>query len=186
MSDFIGFLTFVFSWLLTFGYLACMTTGFAYFAWSKNVEEVNDWRCYATQDKSNTIPFTTDGPDEHDISTDFQLINNFGAVIFGIASLMFLYFTCTPRFSSSTFVAQLFGCEACIWLIFFITSQIFRFRHAGKVCSGDFLDGRWDFSKSAEAPYLLQQGVFPWYACISQYFVIASFLTGMIAIETAR
>ena len=182
MSFLIARLTCVFSWLLTFGYLVCMTAGFAYFAWSPNVEEVNDWRCYATQDKVNTLPYTTDGPNEHDISTDFQLLNNFGAIIFGMASLLFFPLTCGK--SVSNILGYLMCIEIICWFGFFITMQIFRFRHAGKVCSGDFLDARWDISKPPEAPYLLQQGIFLWYACVSQYFVIASLLTGITAIES--
>ena len=89
----------IFSGLITNAYLGLMTAGFAYFAWFNPLLKNSDPpvnRCYATQNKAETTPWTEDGENRHDITTDFQLVNNFGAIIFGIAFLMY-FFICVTR-----------------------------------------------------------------------------------------
>ena len=81
MSKLLGNLTLGLSIFLMTSYLVAMVGFFSYFAWF-NVEEVRDWRCYASQDKNVFTPSLTDGAHMHDITTNFQLVNNFGAIIF--------------------------------------------------------------------------------------------------------
>ena len=66
----------------------------------------------------------------------------------------------------------LFGIGCVVFL------HIYRFGHKGKVCSGDYLDGRdpfdWDF-------YLISRGDLLWWYMITFWSVIGSAVVGGIA-----
>ncbi len=89
-------------------------------------------------------PLIDDGPKEHDISTNFQLINNFGAVIYIIGFLLLSCVAVTKNDCAECAGAVFIPLLITLWAPHFLAMNIFRFRHAGKVCSGDFLEGRWD------------------------------------------
>ena len=61
----------------------------------------------------------------------------------------------------------------------FITLMVMRFRHAGKVCSGDYLEvpNRYSLFDATE-PYLHDAGSFLYYAMNSQFVVILAAMAG--------
>jgi len=52
-----------------------------------------------------------------------------------------------------------------LWLVYFLTMIIFRLRHAGKVCSGDYLLERFIIEPD-ESPYIQSNGLFLWSAIV--------------------
>ena len=59
-----------------------------------------------------------------------------------------------------------------LWLTNLLTVMIFRWRHAGKVCSGDFLteEERRILHLEPQEPYLIDTGFFLLMAIYSQFF----------------
>jgi len=92
------------------------------------------------------IPSYIDGESLHDITTNFQLVNNFGAIIFFLLLCGYLQFAVTQELKSCHGVLFALWIVA-LWAPHFLAMQIFRFRHAGKVCSGDFYQGRWELAR---------------------------------------
>ena len=73
--------------------------------------------------------------------------------------------TVRRKLDDCMYTTLLFG--AALWLVLFITMQIFRFRHAGKVCSGDYQPDPWSFYRDPNPPYMFEQGQFIWWSIIS-------------------
>ena len=57
-----------------------------------------------------------------------------------------------------------------------------RTRHAGKVCSGDYLGDHW-LDHNLTAPYIQNNGLFLWYALLSQIGVVAVLASGVASLE---
>ena len=66
------------------------------------------------------------------------------------------------------------------YLSHFITLMVMRFRHAGKVCSGDYLEvpNRYSLFDATE-PYLHDVGSFLYYAMNSQFVVMLAAMAGI-------
>ena len=85
--------------------------------------------------------------------------------------------------------AFLIGLAFVNYVSHFITLMIMRWRHAGKICSGDYYDGydELDFGRYSlfgatipenEYNYIHQTGMFLWYAIQSQFFFILVMISG--------
>ena len=65
------------------------------------------------------------------------------------------------------------------WFTHFITLMVMRWRHAGKVCSGDYLDVPNRYSLfDAKEPYLHDTGSFLYYAINSQFVLMIAAMSG--------
>lgn len=56
-------------------------------------------------------------------------------------------------------------CVAPLWFVYFLTLMIFRLRHAGKICSGDYVSERLLTHNYLE-PYIHNNGLFLWSAIV--------------------
>ena len=68
-----------------------------------------------------------------------------------------------------------------------LTLLIMRYRHAGKVCSGDYIadSSTWTgLFATPQEPYLLNTGSFLQYAGFSQLVLFVAFLNGFVMLIT--
>ena len=183
MSKAIGYCVLVLSTLISNLYLAAMAGGFSYFAWFAGVTDPDYQRCYAYKKNHDVLtPALSDGPNLHDVTTDFQLINNWGAITFIILFLGYFLMSLTRQVNPLVVFLYFIGLFS--WVGLFVTMQCLRFRHMGKVCSGDYLDNKW--AASPDPPYMIDQGSFIWWSIISQYYVAAATISGVVALEFAK
>ena len=78
-----------------------------------------------------------------------------GGINFGLGTLLMMYAHC--KLSIDRYGADWLGCPAFLlllsWIGYFLTLMSVRLRHAGKVCSGDYLENRLLFYENLP-PYL--------------------------------
>ena len=73
---------------------------------------------------------------------------------------------------SDNLIAMISFCGMCTSLVYatnMLMAMIYRWRHAGKVCSGDYRDERYAFMEAPE-PYAADAGFFLLLAICSQFF----------------
>ena len=117
----------------------------------------HDWTCYASQDDSLNVPCADKKAEDcadashdhpyHDVSSNFAaslywgLANNFFMILFFYAFRWHNSRDYTARFHNCTENVLIAGIFTTFlsWLAHFIMVLIMRYRHAGKVCSGDYL-----------------------------------------------
>ena len=115
MGKAVGYTVLILSALLTNLYLLGMAGAYGYFAWGVDHSE----RCYGyTKNKDVVEPSITEGPDLHDVTKDFQIINNYGAIVFFILFLGYFVMTLTRNIGAFTIMCYTLGGFA--WLVFFI------------------------------------------------------------------
>ena len=167
------FLALIWSFLIFYAYWLAIILGYSYYAWSHHVEEKH-WTCYAiNSDKSVTVALSNnDSGDLHDVSANFQVVCVWGAITYMLIVVLFTVMVCLGE-------RALDDCGGCyFFLVFlaflnylahFLTLMIMRWRHAGKICSGDYLDSdetgfsRWSLIGTKE-PYIHETGSFLFYA----------------------
>ena len=72
------------------------------------------------------------------------------------------------------------GVSIPIYIVHFMTMMIMRWRHAGKVCSGDYLDEPNRYSLfDAKEPYLHDAGSFLFYTICSQFMAMLAIISGL-------
>ena len=176
------------SWLLVAAFFGGLTYGHYYFGYVGEPTD-NDLTCYASGDKDITVPWDLslgDVPNSyHDVSWNFRLCARFGLVTFSLISCTLCSAnTLVPfidRCGEGTLVVPLvLGCSsAFMYVTYMLLVMIFRWRHDGKVCSGDYLESRaWDDWDQQE-PYVRNAGSFLLIVICSQFFL---FLQGFNAV----
>ncbi len=129
------------------------------------------------------LPSAEGGDNLHDIWTNFKLVNMWGGITFSLAVLMMLY--AHYKFSTDRYGAEWLACPALLlainWFGYFLTVMSVRLRHAGKVCSGDYLPNRLLFADNTP-PYLHNEGLFIWYAMLAQWGFFVVMISGAISI----
>ena len=135
------FLVYTWSFLIFVGFWMGIVFGYAYFTFIDTTER--SWDCYAVQDKSVLEPWNGEGPvpdNLHHVNANFDVCLYWGFVNYLLVVLLFLIAReCVHK------EKQFFAAICCLILfvsaaIHTITVGVMRFRHAGKVCSGDYSD----------------------------------------------
>ena len=110
----------------------------------------------------------------HNVSANFDVCLYWGFINTVLIFSLFLYMRvlnlddesrCSKSCKELFFVISMFVLIAS-WLSQMITVAIMRYRHAGKVCSGDYneaLGSKWSFGNT-QNPYLHDTGAFLTYA----------------------
>ena len=139
--------------------------------------------CYASNSKDDLNVYTSDATNVdkmHNVSANFRYVNYSGLIFFCCAILTMLYFQC--RFSLDKYhrIKDAFFLWFLVlflmWVNCFLMLLIFRLRHAGKVCSGDYLEPK-RLIAHEESPYIHNNGLFLWYVMVAHgafLFVMAS------------
>ena len=71
-----------------------------------------------------------------------------------------------------------------LWCCYFLTLMIMRLRHAGCVCSGDFLPNKRLFGMEEDPTYIHNNGNFLWYVMIAHAgFVLVMFSGGVSVVD---
>ena len=106
--------------------------------------------------------------DYHDVNANFQVIGIWGFFQYLFIFLMWYWIMCTTHGDYSTCKPLSMMFNILGYTGHFLTLMILRWRHAGKVCSGDYYSEVNRFSLfEANAPYLHNAGSFYYYAIIS-------------------
>ena len=163
MLKLLGYCGYYLSMLMWYAFFSAIAAGhfISYFKGSQTA-------CYAYSDKSLTEAMPEGGDNLHTILTNFNLVNMWGGITFGLAVLLMLY--AHFKLWYDRYSADWLACPAIIlglnWFGYFLCLMSVRLRHAGKVCSGDYLPERLLFHDNI-SPYLHNQGLFLWYAIIA-------------------
>mmetsp|Transcript_44764 Transcript_44764/g.43353 ORF Transcript_44764/g.43353 Transcript_44764/m.43353 type:complete len:86 (-) Transcript_44764:20-277(-) len=64
------------------------------------------------------------------------------------------------------------GLNVIVQFVAMIMNHVYRLKHGGKVCSGDFLTAEQKGLESYEADYLLQRGKFLWILLIIYWVLL--------------
>ena len=171
----------IISWLLVAAFFGGLTYGHYYFGYVDEPTD-KDLTCYASGNKDITVPWDLslgDVPDSyHDVSWNFRLCARFGLVTFSLISgMLCLTITLIPfaQCVINECLAILFSLLGCgfsfMYVTYMLMVMIFRWRHDGKVCSGDYLESRaWD-DWEQEEPYVKNAGSFLLIVIFSQFFI---------------
>ena len=174
----------IIGWLILFSFWSALIYGHYYFGYVNNGLEEGHLSCYAPQDKDVLVPWDGQGavPDSyHNVSDNFQLCARFGFYTYiGVTTAALCF-----QFKSTLPVAGLLSvCVPFVYSTNMLMAMIYRWRHAGKVCSGDYLPDKFAF-KEAPEPYVADAGFFLVCAICSQFFAcftimnVAGFATGI-------
>ena len=162
------------------GYILCLPIFYGIFAFGDH----EDWECYAK--KGSDVPWTADmgelTDDYTDVSQNFHMVNVWGfcnfVIPFGIGCLAVCCAICrfcgreTPEIVAAICFAGLF----LSYLSHFITMVVMRWRHVGRVCSGDFNGNKMHFwaplSAEEEPPYMPQNGSWLFYSAATQVYAV--------------
>ena len=126
--------------------------------------------------------------DWHDVSGNFYMLNLWGFINFmcppGLLCL-YLFFKCIRRRSDGecpeVFLASMMFMVGVSYISQIITMAVMRWRHAGRVCSGDFTDNlhMWAPMKGSEEPYLLMTGSWLFYLQATHLYAISMAVAGI-------
>ena len=115
--------------------------------------------------------------DYHDVNSNFRVVCIWGFFLYIILFVASVYFTLTAR--NVSYNPIIITGLVMLWLAHFLTMMIMRWRHAGKVCSGDYLDEPNRYSLfDAKEPYLHNAGSFLYYTIISQFMLVIGSFSG--------
>ena len=175
-------LTLIWSFLVFFSFWGTIVFGYGYYAWSGN-SDLHKYECYASNDKDvASIAYDTQDKDHtlHHVTANFQVVIIWG---FFTYALMVFTFLCAMVVGEDGCLMPCIAFQAFVlavsWLSHLITMMVMRWRHAGKVCSGDYLDDINRFAIHAEKPpYLHDTGSFLYYAINSQFFFMFIMMSG--------
>ena len=181
MPKVLGCLNSVFAGCVGVAFIISLPVFYGIFAFGDH----EDWTCYASQDSDVTLPWT--GPEQHpddyiDVGQNFYMVNLWGFCNFcipfgiGICSLACL---CFSEDCSAIFAGVCFFCLFLSYLAHLITMAVMRFRHAGRVCSGDFYDNFGFFDISVDEPYLHMTGQWFFYSLATQLYAVAATVVGV-------
>ena len=119
-----------------------------YFAFDNSLEEATDWTCWAKQNRDKTEPYLGEGKPKHtdewhDVGDNFKVCARFGFYMYSFVALVMVL---TPWFYkvSDDCGGVCMGIGLAVFGIMIATymlmAMIYRWRHAGMVCAGDYLD----------------------------------------------
>ena len=144
--------------------------------------------CWASNNKHNNAVYTDSGQadKEHNISQNFRVVNMFGLIFFAFLSLTLMYLharlSCDRYYDPhDAFFLWMFALFL-LWCCYFLTLMIMRLRHAGCVCSGDFLPDKRLFHSEADPTYIHDNGNFLWYVMIAHAGFVVVMVSGAISI----
>ena len=165
MAKAVGLCLSVLTVLICISYIIALPTFYGIFAFGDH----ENWDCYASQDRSDTKPYDGDMdniPDKyHNVTENFRMINLWGfwnfMLPFGIGCLTGIgkCCCCTSSYSDgpAIFAGSMFFFLGLSYISHFATMATMRWRHAGMVCSGDFVpefNNFWSPLMAGEKPYL--------------------------------
>ena len=171
------YLTAILAVILLLSYIISLPVFYGIFSFG----DIESWQCYAAQDHSANVPWDmTEGPvpgNYHNVKDNFDVINLWGFINFMLmigfgccgACLAF----CDKDCGSAVVGIGLAG-TGLSYLSHFIAMLIMRFRHAGRVCAGDY-DTQFDFYKPlepSEEPFLHKTGSWLFYASTTHIYLI--------------
>lgn len=125
-----------------------MIIGFAYIGFSDENKDPNEVICWANS--TNNLPFPKRVYEDPDlvsewniknVSQRFKILFNTGFYIMVICLVLWIiyYFPCIQDNKRLSKIGQIILASATvIYMGFFITSNVFRFDHTGRVCSGEY------------------------------------------------
>ena len=163
MLKLLGYCGYYLSMLIWYAFFATIAAGHFFFYFNQN-----PGFCFAYSQKSLTEAFPSGGDNLHDVSTNFKLVNMWGGITFALITLLLMI----AHFSlwRDRYGAEWIICPAVVlainWVGYFLCLMSVRLRHAGKVCSGDYLPNRLLFNENL-SPYIHNSGLFLWYAIIA-------------------
>ena len=139
----IGLISSCFAGCLMATYIVALPVFYALFSFDSHWKE--PYECYATQDHEILIPWNGVDPtdDVHNVSDNFKMLNLWGFINFAaplaICLCCLLPLTMSIKADSVAIIGGItLGLFVLSYLSHFITSLVMRWRHAGRVCSGDF------------------------------------------------
>ena len=139
-----------------FGFWIALIYGHFYFGYgigSSNSGEESEI-CYAPQDKNIEQPWSFQTskaiPDDyHNVNDNFILCARFGYYTYISVTVIFFLFQFVDGTDGNKMEA-IFSCLALPIAALYVTNllmvMIYRWRHAGKICSGDYLPNKEIFS----------------------------------------
>ena len=174
-------MTLIWSFLIFFSFWGIIVFGYGYYAWSGN-SDLNKYECYASNSKDQMLAFASQNDDGslHHVTANFNVCVIWGFITYALMVLTFLCLLCNGENGCLTPVLAVSACIIGIsWFSHFLTLMILRWRHAGKVCAGDYLT---DVNRYAlhgdKPPYLHDTGSFLYYAINSQFFFMFVMMSG--------
>ena len=169
--------------ILAGGYFFSLPVFFGIFSYNG----IDEWECWASNDSTIYSPWLgseTDRPDSyHNVRDNFDVVCHWGLWNFIIASFFglcaFLGKCNREEGCIAIFGMGLFA-MAALHVIMFITLLVMRFRHAGRVCSGDY-SGIFHFyipNEEPVPPYLHMTGSFLFYMAATHIYIIIGIIIG--------
>ena len=150
--------------------------------------DYEDWECYASQDSSADVPWDLSlgsAPDSyHNVSDNFHMVNLWGFCNFAIAAGIGCCGLCCALFNNelaSISLAIGLGLTFLSYFVHFLTLLVMRWRHAGRVCAGDFNDNL-HFYRPLEdevKPFLHMTGSWLFYSGATQIYLIFMVISGI-------
>ena len=176
------------SFVLYYGFFIGLAVGHGYFyATSFNVED-----CYAHQsDKNDFLPYTVvsqGGKGYQNVSENFRIVNLMGLIAFSFIGLILMYIHAALAYDNDYEISGSFfflGLASIVmWLVYYFTLLVMRLRHAGLVCSGQYLGHPHTFHNGVIAgpPYIKENGTFMYYAMIGEALFFVVMISGVISI----
>ena len=136
-----------------------------------------EWTCYASQDENQLIPSNEDGEGLHSVSDNFRVCSRFGFFSFAILTgwIKCLQNKKFHRHNRTNFLCMMVN--VAMWLTFMLMVAIYRWRHAGRVCSGDYIEERSIVSDPGSYldyryPYIIDTGFYLQMSFYSQLFIV--------------
>ena len=132
--------TLIWSFLVFFSFWGLIVFGYGYYSWSGN-SDLNKYECYASNDKDQIQAFATQNADGslHDVTANFRVVTIWGFFTYTLMVLTFMCLLCQGEDGCLTPCLAMMACVIGLsWISHFVTLMIMRWRHAGKICSGDF------------------------------------------------
>ena len=129
--------------------------------------------CYATQNKHKTEPWDfeidPDVPDSyHHVNANFTIVCIWGFLQYLAVLIWYSLLLVKPKITNAREFGKYTAYIGIIHVAHFLTLMIMRWRHAGKVCSGDYLESPNRYSLfDSKANYLHDTGSFLYYAICS-------------------
>ena len=173
---------------LALAYIVCMPVLYGMFSFKDGWD---DWNCYASQDSDIMVPWTdqTASPpdDYHNVGSNFYVVNLWGFINFAVlAGIACLALAVKCIWAEEEYWEGIIGLGmilvALSYISHFFTMVVMRWRHAGRVCAGDFdpdlhfyspLDGN-----EGSKPFLHSAGSWFFYLQATHLYIILMLVSG--------
>ena len=176
-------LTMIWSFLVFFSFWGLIVFGYGYYAFSPHSDLHASYDCFASNSKDvENIAYSKQNEDGslHNVTANFQVVVYWGFFTYALMLSIFSCLLCNGENGCLTpCLAILAFITGCSYIGHFLTLMILRWRHAGKVCAGDYLSDPNRFAILGEKePYLHDTGSFLFYAINSQFFFYLMMMSG--------